>query len=95
MSPTFDRGSNPRRAPEDPNDFVFSRNSVRFSGLLRSSPEEIPGYSDYKDCPFLALDLLSFRVVFGATKYEAVDDFLAREYGEDYSLRFQIVEKSE
>ena len=80
--------------PEKPNDFVFSDSSVRFSELLGCSPHEIPGYSEYEGRRFLALDLLGCRVVYGDSQYDKVDDFLAREHGDDYSLRYQIVELS-
>lgn len=73
-------------------DCLFVNNSVRFIELLASDPEGISGLSQYKDCRFVALDSMTGNVVFGSQEYDAVGDRLSKAAGEDFSLRYQIVE---
>jgi len=81
--------------PQEPDDFVFAHNAARFSESLTSDPSSIPGLDKFQGKLHLALDLLTGEVVDGDNDYEPPEERLAKRFGDDYSLRYEMVELME
>ena len=54
--------------------------------------EEIAGYGSFSSCSVLGFDLYTGSFVEGGNDYDEVDEKLCAAFGEDYSLRYTIVE---
>ena len=76
-------------------DSVVLPNDVYGSNLKAfwENPEVVPGYTEWKSQPWIVLDLLKPEVLFGG-EFDDVDDYLNDKFGDDASLRYQIVELS-
>jgi len=86
----------PRVEPSTPFDLSEYTYSVNLERIERAATDgllgEVPGGAEFNDCPSLGFDLLNFAIVEGGSDVKDVENKLVAKYGEDYSLRFTILE---
>jgi len=94
MSNQF-QGTQPNRSPDDPLDikeFTYSATLLTIGEEFRKgTPENISGYTQVKNCPFVSVDLLTVAFVAGADTLAQLEEQLVAKFGDDYSLRCTIV----
>ena len=76
---------------EDP---LYARTIQLFSELLVVNPTQITGYDQFGIYACLGVDMMNGDIVQGAATYDELDDLLASQFGNEYSLRFMIVERT-
>jgi hypothetical protein len=83
---------------DDPNTvelaaYAYSRNmELLEKAASEDRLEQIPGYGDLQHWPVLAFDLLEGIFVDGGNDFNDVEEKLIALVGEEYSLRFTILE---
>lgn len=89
-------------SPSDKNDDAFDLSQFTYthnlSRVTRAAAdgrlEEIEGYSNFRDKRVLGYDLLRHAFVSGGRDRIEVENKLVELYGEDYSFRFTIFERT-
>jgi hypothetical protein len=79
--------------PFDMAKYTYSNNLARVErAAMDGKLDEIPGYSEFCHQPTLGFDLLTCEFVEGGSNINDIEEKLIRLFGEDYSLRYTILE---
>lgn len=72
----------------------YSRTMKLFGDLLINNPTLITGYDQFGAHACLGVDMMNGDIIQGAATYDEMDDLLASQFGDEYSLRFMIIERA-
>jgi hypothetical protein len=77
----------------DLSQYAYTHNLARVEAAAQDGRlDEIPGYTEYCHFPTFGFDLLECAFVEGGTDMADVETKLVQSYGEEYSLRYTILE---